>query len=61
MKKSIKRKSKADEQTVLSNNRMEAKRLAGSCTSEIETKKTGIFSVEKQKESPRQDRLAHSG
>lgn len=47
--------------TVLSNNRMKAKRLAGSCTREVQIKKTGIFSVEKQKESLRQKRLAHSG
>lgn len=31
------------EETVLSNNRMEAKRLAGSCTRKVQTKKTGVF------------------
>lgn len=38
-------------ETVLISNRMGAKRLARSCTREVQTKKKGIFSLEKQKES----------
>lgn len=56
--RSIKR---GKEQIALNNNRMEPKRPVGSCTREVQTKKTGIFSVEKLKEPPRQKRFAHSG